>query len=398
MHTQPAAAVRGNIWKLTALRASSDAFFAIGIIVPFFLANDVSIAQVFYLQAIFTAAIVLCEVPSGYLSDRWGRKNTIVCGSVFGVVGMLVYALATGFWEFFLAEVLLAVSISFHSGTVEAMTYDTLLALGRQKEYRKIIGRQFSWSLLVQATASVAGGLLAAVSLRTPVSLTVGSFAVALGIAFLLREPHRHKLQSQQHVREILRIAKATLVESAPLRSVIGVFSILASLTLCLVWFSQPYQTAVGLPLALFGLAHAVMMVGGAAASALTHSAERLVDDRWFLIVIASVVVASYIALGFVFSLWGIALLAIGRSAYGAFNALCGDLVNRMTTSDIRATVISLQNFSFRVVFTLLSPILGYLIGVLSLAQAMLWTGIGSGALLFVVFVLMRRVWKEIPA
>lgn len=388
----------GNIWKLSVIRASSDALFFIPIAVPFFVSNGLAVADVFYLQTVFTAALVVFEIPSGYISDRWGRKQTIVTGSAIGVIGIIAYALSTDFWDFFLAEILLALSVSLHSGTLEAMTYDTLLETHDAQRYRKVIGSQFFWTFLVQGCAGIVGGMLAGTALRLPAYVTIGSFVCALSISLLLREPTRHKPQIENHVSEILRIARQTLIYNVPLRSVIAVFSVLASLTLGLVWFSQPYQEAAGLPLTLFGLAHALMVVGGACASSLTHRAEKFVDDRWFLAGIAAVVAGCYIGLGMTVSLWGIALLVIGRSAFGAFNALCGDLVNRMTASDVRATVISIQNFVFRMVFTALSPLLGYVTGVLSLMQTMLWTGIGGGAVLLMIFLLMHNVWKRIPA
>ena len=57
------------------------------IIVPFFESRGLSLAQVFYLQAIFALSVVLFEVPSGYIADVFGRKNALVSGSIFHGIG-----------------------------------------------------------------------------------------------------------------------------------------------------------------------------------------------------------------------------------------------------------------------------------------------------------------------
>ena len=55
----------------------------IPVIVPFFESRGLTLAQVFYLQAIFAAFVVLFEVPSGYIADVFGRRNALIAGSIF---------------------------------------------------------------------------------------------------------------------------------------------------------------------------------------------------------------------------------------------------------------------------------------------------------------------------
>lgn len=41
------------------------------VIVVFFQSRGLSVQEIMMLQAIFSIVIVVCEVPSGYLSDVW---------------------------------------------------------------------------------------------------------------------------------------------------------------------------------------------------------------------------------------------------------------------------------------------------------------------------------------
>ena len=52
------------------------------VIAPFFMAKELSLADIFYLQTVFAVAIVVLEAPSGYLADVFGRKTALAIGSI----------------------------------------------------------------------------------------------------------------------------------------------------------------------------------------------------------------------------------------------------------------------------------------------------------------------------
>ena len=389
--------IRSNIWKMSVITAANEALFLIPVIVPFFQENGLSLRQVFLLQGIFALSLMVLEIPSGYLSDRWGRKPTMLIGSIVGVFGALLYSLSSAFWSFFIGEILLAVMVSFYSGTKEAIVYDTLLELGEEKSYRRFIGQQQFVGLSTQAIASIVGGLLTVITLRATVWATVIPFSIGLFVAFFLHEPKRHKLQETRHFKAICNITTHTLVKNVPLRNIIILHAVISSLTLTLVWFTQPYQTMVELPLVLFGVTHAFIMIMTGFASKWVHLLQEKADDRLILITIAIVVTASYLTLGFVTSLWGIAIIFLGRVMWGFLTPLTSDMVNRMTTSEIRATTLSIRSFGSSLLFGIASPFIGFLADVLTLNQALFTTGVVSSVILVIVFIRMTPVWQQVP-
>ena len=129
---------RNNIWKLYAIHVAYSTLFFIPVLVPLFQQNDLTLGDVFLLQGVFMLVMMVLEIPSGYLADRWGRKNIILTGACFGISGILLYTVCTTFVGFFIAEVLCAILVSFHSGTLDAFMYDTLLELQETHAYRKV--------------------------------------------------------------------------------------------------------------------------------------------------------------------------------------------------------------------------------------------------------------------
>jgi MFS family permease len=389
-------ALKGNIWKLYILDFLSGSMFFIPIIVPFMMSTGLNLQQVFILQGVFTLASVILEIPSGYASDKWGRKNTTIVAAITSFIGIYFYAISTDFTTFLIGDIFLGIGMSFYSGTTEALVYDTLLELKDTDSYKRINGNLALSHFGAEAIMSVIGGLLVAYSLRLPVILTLIPFGLACILSFTLKEPRRHKMQEGRHLELMWLIAKKSIFHNAPLRNIILLHSTISLMTMSLFWYTQPYQTSVGLPLVYFGLIHAVIVLIGAIASKYTHSLEQYFDDRLLLTAIALTVFISFMALGYISSLWALVFFGFARIAWGILSPLTSNIINRMTTSDIRATVLSIRSFFFRGMFTLASPLLGYMADVLTINQAILITGIVGGILIVITFFSMSFMWKKI--
>ena len=68
-----------------------------------------------------------------------------------------------------------------------------------------------------------------------------------------------------------------------------------------------------------------------------------------------------FLLLGFVQTAWAIVALALFYFARGIATPVLKHYVNRITSSDIRATVLSLRSLIIRLLFTLLAPCYGTL-------------------------------------
>jgi len=64
------------------------------IVFLFYKENGLATQDLFLLKAIYSFAIVLFEEPSGYFGDIWGRKSSLVLGSVLGFIlmGMISFS------------------------------------------------------------------------------------------------------------------------------------------------------------------------------------------------------------------------------------------------------------------------------------------------------------------
>ena len=75
------------------------------------------------------------EVPSGWFSDTFGRKKTLVTASVFLCVAYILFLSADSFEQFAVAQIFLAAGIAFNSGTDTSFLLETTQTLGVEEEY-----------------------------------------------------------------------------------------------------------------------------------------------------------------------------------------------------------------------------------------------------------------------
>lgn len=391
-----ASSLRENITKSYMLMGSLGALLIIPVVVPFLEQNGLALRQIFFLQALFGLTLMILEIPTGYLADHWGRKRTIVAGSLFLFLGILIYALSERFYGFLFAEFLIGVGVSFHSGTIEAFTYDTLLELGETDRYRSVHGHQDFIQFSMEGLASVVAGFIAVTGLRATAWATLVPLGIGCIIACTLTEPQRHKMHEKQHLRAIWRVCVQAFRDRR-LRGVILVNGTLSTMALLLFWFTQPFEIRSAIPIALFGAVHATVCLAGAVAGKTTHAVSQRIGDRTLLILIAIVVILSSIALGFITAVWGLAFFILVRIAWGFLSPVTSDLINRMTSSDIRATVLSIQSFFFRFFFFLAAPLIGDIGDVHGISMGMFIIGIAGIIFVGLAFFSMRSVWAKIP-
>jgi MFS family permease len=369
--------LKSNIWKLQAIKALRWFMLIMPIIVLFFQENGLSMCEVFILQSVFSIAIVVSEVPSGYLADIIGRKVSIVAGCILAFAGFGAYSLSYGFWGFLIAELLLGFSGSFISGADSAMIYDTLLEIGSEDEYKKIEGRMLSVGNFSEGVAGLVGGFLALVSLRTPFYFEAAVTFFSIPVAMSLVEPARHKLDnSEGSIKSILKIVKYSLHEHAEIRWLIIYSALVTVSTLTMVWFIQPYLKLVGLPLALFGVVWAALQFSVGIFSFYAHKIELFVGRKATLVSLIVLTVIGYCLLSIFQSIWAIGFILIFYFVRGISYPVLKDYINRIITSDIRATVLSVTSLVRRLIFSIFGPVIGWISDLYSLSTALMLCGI----------------------
>jgi predicted MFS family arabinose efflux permease len=383
--------IRHNIVKIYIIQAIRWFMLFIPVLVLFFQENGLSMQEVFLLQTAFSLLMIVSEIPSGYFSDVLGRRRTMIFGTVASAFGFVVYCLASGFWGFFVAEMILGLGASLVSGTDSALLYDTLSHLERENEYIQKEGRLVSIGNFSEGTASVIGGLLAVISLRMPLYVEAVIALLSIPVAWSLVEPPRHTYDaSRGNMRAIMDIVQFALHGNREVKWLILYSSVVGASTLTMVWFIQPYLKLAGLPVVMFGIVWASLQYFVGFFSLSAHTIEQRVGKKTVVLSLIFLSVLGYILLGMFQSLWAAVFILLFYFVRGIASPMFKGYINALISSDKRATILSVQQMVIRMIFAAVGPFLGWISDLLSFSTAMF-----SAALIFLVLGIVTLVFAQ---
>lgn len=382
-----------NITILLILRAVRWFLVVIPIITIFFQEHGLSMQEIFIIQSIFSLGVVLFEIPTGYFADVVGRKKSLIIGMTLGAIGLTLYSFSREFWGFLIAELILWLGSSFISGTDSAMIYDTLIDEWQVKENKKIQGYLQSISSISEAIASLLGWFLAVISIYLPFYVELGVYVSFLPLVFLITEPKRHKHENKEWaLRWIKKIVRYALYEHKEIKWLIIFTWFFGSSTLVMTWLLQSYFSRVGLPLQYFWVVWMILNLSIIPFSFFAHRIEWLLGWRYSLILLSFLPALGYFFLGLFESIFALIFAFLFYAARWFGSVILNDYVNTLISSDIRATVLSMQALAYRSVFMLIWPFIGWVADIYSFPMALF-----SAGTIFLCFTLLSLffLWRN---
>ena len=122
--------MKKNIALLYGFAFFDQFMIVIALWVPYLTTQGISMRQFMELQAVFALVILAGEVPSGLLSDLWGRKKTLLLGSTLKAVSFSLLPLWSSYEGFLFYHLTMGIALSMISGGDVALLYDSYLAAG----------------------------------------------------------------------------------------------------------------------------------------------------------------------------------------------------------------------------------------------------------------------------
>ncbi len=151
----------------------------------------VSLTDAIELGATYYLSVVIFEIPSGYLSDRFGRRTTLLTASCFAICAYIAYLLAADFTGLVVGQVLLAGAIAFQSGSDNSILYDSLIEIEQSDSYSRHESKSQQFSMMSLCASVLLGGLIGMVNLRLPYVVALLAAFIALGLSYSFKEPSR---------------------------------------------------------------------------------------------------------------------------------------------------------------------------------------------------------------
>jgi MFS family permease len=183
--------LRQSLWSHRGLFSLSQAGFvnnlndglAWGVFPLLFVASGLSVRELSAMAAIYPGTWGICQLGTGALSDRWGRKWLIVAGMIVQGIALVTMAITRGPVEWSIALVTLGI------GT--ALVYPTLLAavgdIARPSWRGAMVGVYRLWRDLGYVAGALLAGVLADTFGVTTAIGVIGVMTAVSGLIFGIR-------------------------------------------------------------------------------------------------------------------------------------------------------------------------------------------------------------------
>ena len=332
--------------------------------------RGLSLTQVALMEGVFWIAIILTEVPTGAVADRWGRRVSLALGGFGFTIASFVFAFAGNFPILLVSYILMATALTLFTGSGPALLFDTLRHLRKTREFERTMGRSEAIMAFSLLAATLLGGPLAfLVGYQGVILIGAASMSVAGVIALFLREPPRTEADIAAANRapadgasEQPRAARSPRADyfeglAKGVRLVFSTRTILYIIPLAaLGWviFELPeflFQyflllkeispTESLLDGFVFSLYFVPIFVGSMAGSMIAAPIADRFGERAALPVVMIAGALAYVALALFDHLGVIAAIAVVAACRHAVRPIAIGYINRRVGSDQRATVLS---------------------------------------------------------
>ena len=350
------------------------------ILTLFYIERGLSLIEISILGVVISWTIIVLEVPTGIIADRYGGKKTILSGIFALFIYGIVYIFAKNFFIFIFGIFFLGLSISLLSGCVTSLIYDSLIGAKKEKEAKKYIGNYRSAALIgaivISPIASIIAKDLINIQFILLLSINLIGYLVAFIISLTLKEVSFNR-EVKLRKRDIIKKGFSNIIYNKSLRRLtlnhgIGFVAILIFGQIII----QPYLRDAKVPIFLFGILYAIINIILFFIYRISHQIERIMGKRQTLLLTLFIPGILMISLSFItnqyFSIVSYILIAV---LIPLRDPLISAYKNVYIESNQRATTISIISMIYSLIAIISQPIIG-LIAEINLDYSLIVVGL----------------------
>lgn len=343
-------------------------------------ARGYSLVEIGIAETVFHVTSLVFEIPSGVLADLFGRKRMLVVSSVMRNIGNLIMILSCNLGMVCASIAFFAMGYNFASGSGDALAYDSLKITKRESYYEKYVSNQLILYRLCGGISTLCAGLALSIGHKLAYGTDVLMGTVQIRILLSLREVRvwdgidddERSVDGRSADRKTMvgsmwkEFAVCFLESLSFLKREKSTFflmlcnSFVGAMDILLLFFLQAKLPETDMPGWALGFALLFMEMGGVLGAKLILVCKKLRYRSVFAIA------ASLVLLGVLVEHSGMYIVM----ALGGFIAALSDDALQVRTnamlqerfpSEQRATLISVESFTFSMIMIVLSPLAGIL-------------------------------------
>lgn len=345
-----------NVYKLYLSNFLTGLVFWYGIEKLFMQSIGIDAVGVGTITACIIIFLVLFDIPSGLLADKWSRKGMLVVSAISLGLSSFILGSSHSFGPYLVGMLFYALYLVATSGTYGALMYDVLHQENRASSYSKVQGVAYGLFLAAAGIGNIASGFLAShFSYRFSFYITILSCVLNIVLLLTIREPKFHKKLEKERFLRQLHAASRTLFAHRLLQVLAVIVSLLTVAELFKLDFGQLYMLRYVTTQQVIGLLWAAYAFAMALGSFIAH---RFHAKLPLLIAGASV---PYVLMSIIDNGFSIALFMVQAVAAAALINQVETRIQDNTESAVRTSVLSVVSTIGRIVTIPASFLVGWL-------------------------------------
>ncbi len=328
-------------------------------------ARGYSLMEIGIAETVFHITSLLFELPSGVFADVFGRKKMLVAGSVMRMIGNVIMVASNNLPMVCASIAFQALSYNFASGADSALAYDSLKLAGEELYYEKYASNQLILYRLCGGVSTLCAGLALFIGHRQAYCVDVLLSVLQILMATTLWEAggQADGCSTGCVLRDLADCFCRSFAFLKDARRAIGLMfcnSFVGAVDTLLLFFLQAKLLMASMPDWALGMALLSMELGGILGSRLILKCGRLRYRLVFLfmmLLVCAGVCMEHSGSYLIMTAGGF-LAALGDDA---LQVCTNTILQNMFPSRQRATLLSVESFTFSVIMVVLSPLAGAL-------------------------------------
>lgn len=367
--------------------------FTHGIWVAYLLIRGFNLIDVGLFEMIFHISSLTMEVPTGVIGDLYGRKTSRALGILTYFIYIAIMLLSMNYFLIIIGFIFCGISYTFESGSGDALVYDSLKEIGKEKNFMKVNGLR---EVIYQAATVIVlalTGLLLEGKHQLDYILTAIMFVIALVTILMMKEthiPHEEKdLSFKERINNHFIKTWKVVTSNKRLTLLIVIGALLFAPVTSLFIFAQEYFIWQGFSerfMLWFLAGHSLFAaIGGLLAS----KVENKFGEKKLMYVLPIVLVICFFSTLIPF--YGFIGFIIIGFIDSLFFVVIFDYINKLIPSETRASVLSFFGMCFSIVMILTFPIMG----IIGKSFTILWSYIFISIIILIVVIVLLIILKN---
>lgn len=326
-------------------------------------ARGYSLVEIGIAETVFHIISLIFEIPSGALADVFGRKKMLIVSTIMRMIGNIIMIFSFNLITVCLSIAFHALSYNFSSGSGDALAYDSLKRCKIESEFEKYESNQLIIYRLCSGISTLCAGFALTIGHKIAYSTDLVTGLIQIILLSSLHEIYAENLHKNSNIcTRLITCFKESFKFLKEVRKAMGLMlcnSLVGAVDILLLFFLQAKLPEKGIPQWGLGIALLFMEMGGIIGSKLILKLPKI-RYKWIYTIAVSLVVVGFIAehspYYFVMALGGF-IAAVGDDA---LQVRTNAILQNMFPSEQRATLTSVESFSFSVIMIVLSPLAGF--------------------------------------